>query len=180
VASKPAWDLLGAGRGFVPEELYSVSGFLLVLGTTLGQAIGWAMGVAIAIYVINLFGFPLTWHTARWTMSAIYLGLVALPLLVFHVLYGDWLLGIPRTGISEWLAENHPLARWLVIYAHPVIDLSLIPLAAIFLGILWKYGERLQREISLQTALALTLLGTSLAVALSLAIHSILVHLRIN
>jgi hypothetical protein len=37
-----------------------------------------------------------------------------------------------------------------------------------------------QRETNLQTALALTLLGTSLAVALSLAIHSILVHARIG
>jgi hypothetical protein len=180
VASKPAWDLLGAGRGFVPEELYLLSGFVLVLGTTFGQAIGWAIGTGIAIYVMKLLGFPRNWSTARLTMGVVYLGLAVFPLLFFHVFYGGWLLGMPRVGLSEWLAENHPSARWLLIYAHPIIDLSLIPLAAIFLGILWKYGDRLQREANLQTALALTLLGTSLAVALSLAIHSMLVHARIG
>jgi hypothetical protein len=180
VASKPAWDLLGAGRGFVPEELYLLSGFLLVLGTTFGQAIGWAIGTGIAIYVMKLLGFPRNWSTARLAMGVVYLGLAVFPLLFFHVFYGGWLLGLPRAGLSEWLAENYPSARWLVIYAHPVIDLSLIPLAAIFLGILWKYGDRLQRETNLQTALALTLLGTSLAVALSLATHSMLVHARID
>jgi hypothetical protein len=177
-ASKPAWDLLGAGRGFVPEELYPASGFLLVLGTTLGQVVGWAMGVAIAVYAVHLAGFPPTWNTVRLAMAVVYLGLVVLPLLVFHFLFGGWLLGLPHAGISAWLADHHPFARWLLIDAHPVIDLSMIPLAAIFLGILWQYAERVQRESTLQTVLALALVGTSLAVALSLAIHSILVHIH--
>jgi hypothetical protein len=180
VASIPAWNLLGAGRGFVPEELYFLSGFFLVLGTTFGQAIGWAIGTGIAIYGMTLVGFSPNWTTARLAMTAVYLGFAGLPFLFFHILYGGWLLGMPREGLREWLTANYPGAYWFLIYAHPVIDLSIIPLAAIFLGILWTYGERVQRETSLQTVLALSLLGTSLAIALSLAIHSTLVHLRVG
>ena len=180
VASKSAWDLLGAGRGFVPEEFYPVSGFLLVLGTTFGQAIGWAIGTLVAIYVMTLIGFSPHWNTARIAMSAVYLGFAGLPFLFFHILYGGWLLGMPREGLGEWLKANYPGAHWLLIYAHPLIDLSLIPLAVIFLGILWTYGERVQRETTWQTIVALALLGTSLAIALSLAIHSMLVHSRIG
>lgn len=180
VASHSAWSLLGIGRGFVLEELYPLSGFAMVLALTFGHAIAWAIGSVIAFYLMMFFGYQGTWKTARNAMAVVYLVLGPLPLLFYHILYGGWLLGMPRAGLGEWLAENHPSARWLLIYAHPVIDFSVIPLAAIFLGILWKYGDRLQRETNLQTALALTILGTSLAVALSLAIHSILVHARIG
>ncbi|MGH7797203.1 MAG: hypothetical protein ACREQ2_20275 [Candidatus Binatia bacterium] len=179
-ASHSAWSLLGIGRGFVSEELYSISGFVIVLALTFGHAIGWAIGSAIVFYIMTLFGTGANWSTARIAMGVAYLALGPLPLLIFHTFYGGTLLGMPRAGLGEWLAEHHPSARWLLIYAHPVIDFSVIPLAAIFLGILWKYGDRLQRETPLQTALALTILGTSLAVALSLAIHSMLVHARIG
>jgi hypothetical protein len=180
VASKPAWDLLGAGRGFVPEQLYFLSGFILVLGTTFGQVLGWAIGVGIAFYVMTLLGFAPNWRTARLAMSGIYLGLAAIPFLFFHVIYGGWLLGMPREGLAEWLMVNHRGAYWLLIYAHPIIDFSLIPLAVVFLGVLWKYGERVQRDTTLQTVLALSLFGSSLAIALSLAIHSSLIHARIG
>ena len=180
VASKPAWDLLGAGRGFVPEELYIFSAFILVLGTTLGQVLGWAIGTGIVIYVMTVLGYPPNWSTARLAMTVVYLGLAAIPFLFFHIVYGGWLLGLPREGLGEWLSANYPGAHWLLIYAHPVIDLSLIPLAIVFLGLLWGYGERVQREQQWQTALAISLFGTSLAIALSLAIHSTLVHVRIG
>jgi hypothetical protein len=179
-ASHSAWSLLGIGRGFVPEELYPLSGFTMVLALTFGHAIAWAIGSVIAFYLMMFFGYQDTWKTARNAMAVVYLVLGPLPLLLYHILYSGWLLGMARAGLGEWLAENHPSAHWLLIYAHPVIDFSVIPLAAIVLGILWKYGDRLQRETNLQTALALTILGTSLAVALSLAIHSILVHTRIG
>jgi hypothetical protein len=179
-ASYPAWTILGVGRGLVPEELYPMSGFAMVLALTFGHAIVWAIGSLILFYVLMLLRYGDTWETARNAMAVVYLALGPLPLLLYHILYGGWLLGMPRAGLSDWLAENHPAARWLLIYAHPVIDFSVIPLAVIFLGILWKYGDRVQRETKLQTALALALLGTSLAVALSLAIHSILVHARIG
>ncbi|MGH7831584.1 MAG: hypothetical protein ACREP8_15570 [Candidatus Binatia bacterium] len=181
VATSPsAWWLLGAGRGLVSEEYYPVWGFILTFGTLFGQAVGWAAGSAIAYYLMTLFGFPPGWATARLAMSIVYLGLAALPLSVYHIFYGGWLLSIPRAGLYEWLAESYPSAYWLLAYAHPVIDLSLIPLGIVFLGILWKYDERLQREPAYRTALALSLLGTSLAVALSLAMHSMLVHTRIG
>lgn len=178
--SKSAWMLLGAGRGFIPEGYYHLWGFILIFGTLFGQAAGWAGGSGIAFYVMTMVGFPGTWATARLAMSIVYVGLAVLPLSVYHIFYGGWLLGLPRVGLKEWLAANYPDAYWLLIYAHPVVDLSLVPLAAIFLGLLWKLGERLQRESALQTALALSLLGTSLAVALSLMIHSTLVHIRIG
>jgi hypothetical protein len=138
------------------------------------------IGSVIAFYLMMFLRYGETWETARNAMAVVYLVLGPLPLLFYHILYGGWLLGMPRGGLGEWLAENHPSARWLLIYAHPVVDFSLIPLAAIFLGILWKYGDRLRRETTLQTVLALTILGTSVAVALSLATHSMLVHARIS
>lgn len=178
--STSAWLLLGAGRGFVPEEFYHLWGFVLAFGTVFGQAVGWAGGSGIAFYVMTLVGFPANWTTARLAMSLVYLGLAALPLTAYHILYGGWLLGIPRVGLNEWLAANYPNAYWFLIYAHPVVDLSLIPLGLVFLGLLWWYGERVRRESLFQTALALSLLFTSLAVALSLVIHSTLVHIRIG
>jgi hypothetical protein len=178
-ASKSAWILLGAGRGLVPEEYYHVSAFLLLLGTTFGQAVGWAGGSAIGYYVMTLVGFGPTWRTVRIAMSLVYVGLAGFPLLVYEILYGKWLLDIPRVGLEEWLATNYPDAYWLLIKAHPVVDYSLIPLGVVVLGILWGLGERVQRDPILQTVLALALLGTSLAVALSLGIHSTLVHIRL-
>ena len=179
-ASHSAWSLLGIGRGLVPEELYPVSGFVTVLALTFAHAIGWAIGSGVLFYLMTLFGSGANWSTARIAMGVVYLALGPLPLLIFHLLYGGALLGMPRVGLGEWLAAEHSGARWFLITAHPIIDFSLIPLAVIFLGILWRYEERVQREFGLQTALVLSLLGTSLAIALSLAIHSTLVHARIG
>lgn len=178
-ASKSAWFLLGAGRGLVPEGYYHISGLLLVLATTFGQAVGWAGGSAVGFYVMTRVGFGATWTTARIAMSLVYLGLAALPLAVYHIFYGQWLLGIPRAGLEEWLVTNYPDAYWLLITAHPVVDLSLIPLGVVVLGILWRFGAPLQRGAGIQTVFWLGLLGTSLSVALSLGIHSTLVHIRL-
>jgi hypothetical protein len=180
VASHSAWSLLGIGRGLVPEELYPVSGFAVVFALTFGHAAAWAIASGVIFYFMTLFGSGAHWPAARIAMGVAYLALGPLPLLIFHIFFGGTLLGMPRAGLGEWLAESHSSAHWLLIYAHPVIDLSVIPLAAVFLGILWQYGDRVQRETTLQTALALTLLGTSLAVALSVAIHSTLAHARIG
>lgn len=178
--SKSAWLLLGAGRGLVPEGYYHVWGFVLTFGTVFGQAVGWAGGSAIAFYVMTLVGFPATWITARLAMSIVYVGLAVLPISVYHFLYGGWLLGMPRAGLNEWLSANYPGARWFLITAHSIVDFSLIPLAVVFLGLLWWFGERVRQKPILRTALALALLTTSLAAALSLAIHSTLAHIRIG
>lgn len=178
--SKSAWMLLGAGRGFIPEGYYHLWGFVLEFGTVFGQAVGWAGGSAIAFYAMTVVGFRPNWNTARLAMSLVYLGLAVLPFSVYHTFFGGWLLGMPRAGIDEWLAQNYPDARWFLITAHTIIDHSIIPLAVIFLGILWKFGDRVRRDPLLQTALALAILFTSLAVALSLGIHSTLVHIRIG
>jgi hypothetical protein len=180
VTSHPAWSLLGIGRGFVPEALYPVSGFLIVLALTFAHAVGWAIGSGVLFYIMTMFGSGANWATGRIAMGIAYLALGPLPLLLFHILFGGALLGMPRVGLGEWLAAEHPGASWLLITAHPIIDYSLIPLGLIFLGLLWKYGERIERERRFQTALALSLLGTSLAVVLSIAIHSTLVRARIG
>lgn len=179
-ASKPAWLLLGAGRGLVPEEYYHVWGFMLAFGTVFGQAVGWAGGSAVAFYFMTLVGFPSTWTTARLAMSIVYVGLAALPISVYHFLYGGWLLGMPRAGLNEWLSANYPNARWFLIAAHPIVDFSLLLLGVVFLGLLWWLGERVRRDPTLRTVLALALLATSLAATLSLVIHSTLVHIRIS
>ncbi|MEX0805418.1 MAG: hypothetical protein WD688_19185 [Candidatus Binatia bacterium] len=178
--SHPAWSLLGIGRGLVPEELYPVSGFAIVFALTFAHAVGWAIGSGVVFYIMTLFGSGANWVNARIAMGVAYLFLGPLPLLLFHILYGGALLGMPRAGLPEWLAAEHPGANWFLITAHPIIDFSLIPLGLIFLGLLWKYSERIERERRFQTALALSPLGTSLAVALSIAIHSTLVHARIG
>lgn len=179
-ASKPVWMLLGAGRGFVPEGYYHLWGFVLLFGTLFGQAVGWAGGSVIGYYVMTLVGFRPGSATARLAMSIVYLGLVVFPLSVYHHLYGGWLLSMPRAGLNEWVTANHPGALWLFVTAHPIIDWSLVPLAVLFLGVVWLFGERLERNSLLQTLAALLLLLTSLAVALSLGIHSTLVHIRIG
>ena len=179
-ASHSAWSLLGIGRGFVPEELYPISGFVIVLALTFAHAAGWAIGSGVVFYMMMLFGYGANWATARMAMGVVYLALGPLPLLLFHIFYGGALLGIPRAGLGEWLAAEYPSASWFLIIAHPIIDFSLIPLGLAFLGLLWKYSERIERERGFQTAVALLLLGTSLAVALSIAIHSTLVHTRIG
>jgi hypothetical protein len=178
-ASRSAWVLLGAGRGLVPDTYYPVSAYALILATTLGQAVGWAAASVVGYHVLTLVGAAGGWTTARIAMTLGYLGLAGLPLAVFHLLYGGWLLGLPRAGLSEWLLAHHPDAHWILVTAHPVVDLSLVPLAAAVVGLLWGVGDRLRRQAGLQTVWWLCLLGTSLAVALSLAIHSALVHVRL-
>lgn len=178
MASRPAWLLLGAGRGLVPEEYYHVWGMLIMLGTTFGQAAGWAGGSALVLYAMTLVGFEANWTNARIAMSLVYIGLAAVPLSAYHS-YDRWLLGIPRLGLEEWIAANVPDSRWFLLTTHEVVDYSLIPLGVIFLGLLWGLGERLKRDPLLQTVAALALLGTSLALALSLGIHSILIHIRL-
>jgi len=179
-ASHSAWSLLGIGRGFVPEKLYPIAGFAIVFALTFGHAAAWAIGSGVVFYIMTLFGSGANWATTRIAMGVAYLALGPLPLLVFHIFYGGTLLGMPRAGLGEWLTAEHPGASWLLITAHPIIDFSLIPLGLIFLGLLWKYSASPGRERAFQTALALSLLGTSLAVALSIAIHSTLAHARIG
>jgi hypothetical protein len=179
-ASPSAWRLLGAGNGLVPEEYFPVSGFILVLATTFAQALGWAGVSALLVYAATRLGISASWPAIRLAMTVSYLGILTLPLLAYHVLYGRWLLGLPRTGLDDWLAAYYPDARWLLVTAHPVVDLSLVPLAVVFLVALWAGGDGVRRSPVLQTAAALALLGTSLAVALSLAIHSTLVHVRLS
>ncbi len=178
-ASPSTWQLLGAGRGLIPEEYHAIWGFLLTLATMIGQVVGWAGGSALGYYVLTRLGLAPGWATLRLAATIVYLGLVSLPLLVYHVLFGGWLLGLPRPEVYDWLQLNHPDAYWLLGPGHPVVDLALVPLTAVFLGLLWKVGEGLIRRPVLHVVAWLVLVLSSLAVALSLTIHATLVHLRL-
>lgn len=178
-ASPSAWHLLGAGRGLVDPERYPLFGYGLVLGTTIGQVVGWAGGSGLLWYLLTLAGRPPAWVTLRLAMTVVYLTLGAVPVLVYHVFFGGWLLGLPRAGLPEWLLEHHPDAHWLLVTAHPFIDLAPVPLGAAFLLLVWPFGTAVRTMALAQTGLALTAFLTSLAVALSLAIHSTLVHIRL-
>lgn len=175
-----AWSILGAGRGFVPEDYYPWTGFAIVLATTFGQFAGWAGGSLLLAHAWTLWmRRPLTSGVARLAMILVYLGLATLPLSVFHLLYGQPLLGLPREGLDRWLAEQYPDAHWLLYTAHPWVDLSIGPLAVGVIAILWAARDDRLAGWPLQVLLALLILATSFAIALSLAIHSILVHIRI-
>jgi hypothetical protein len=178
-SSESAWHLLAAGRGLVEPERYPVTGFVIVLATALGQAAGWAGGSAAVYHVLTALGMAAGFTTWRIAMSLVYLGLGTLPLFFFHVVYGQPLLGLRRTGLADWVLVRFPDAHWLLFRAHPYVDGALVPLGIAFLGLLWLTGDTPRRSRSLQTALALALLGTSLSVALSLAIHSTLVHVKL-
>ena len=180
MAYQPVWQLLGAGRGLVPPEFYHLSALVIITATALGQYAGWIIGTAVLSFAWHLLGRPVTPLFVRGAMTVIYLGLVALPLFFFHVLFGQPLEEIPREGLAEWLAQNHPGAYGLLFTAHPVVDLSLVPYAVIVLALLWGLRDRALRNRGLQILLALFVMATSLSVALSLAIHSTLVHIRIG
>ncbi|MGH7416397.1 MAG: hypothetical protein ACREKB_01280, partial [Candidatus Rokuibacteriota bacterium] len=167
-------------RGLIAEDLYPVWGFLLVLGTVVGLVIGWAAGSALLFYVLTLAGLASGWRTAQLAMTVAYLGLLGLPLLLYHALFGDWLLGLARPGVAEWLAQHYPDAHWVLVTAHTPIDLALIPLALVFLLLVWRLGERLSSVRWAEILLWLVVFLSALAVALSLTIHSTLVHLRLS
>jgi len=174
-----AWHLLGLGRGLVPEAYYPYWGGVLVLGTALGQFVGWGAGAALLAHAWGLLtGRSITPRVVRSAMIAVYLGLVILPLSVYHVLFGQPLLGLERAGLREQLLREYPDAHLLLYDLHPAIDLSLIPLGVAAVWILWGASDRRLAGFSMQLVLALTILTTSLAVALSLGIHSVFVHLR--
>jgi hypothetical protein len=174
-----AWQLLGAGRGLVPEAYYPYSGFVVILATTLGQVVGWAAGSALAAYVLSLvLRRPWSLGLLRIGMGLVYVGLSVLPLGVYHGLFGQPLLGLPREGLEPGLRARYPDAHWLLFTAHPVIDLALLPLGVLVLLTLWRVSDRGLRHPATLFLLVLLVLLTSLAVALSLGIHSVLAHTR--
>jgi hypothetical protein len=177
--SVSAWQILGVGHGLVPPEYYHVSAFVVLLATMVGQAVGWAGGSAISYAVLITIGFPRGFFSWKLAMTIVYVGLGAFPLLFYHVLYGSPLLDLPRQGLEAWLFANHPDAHWLLIRLHPWVDGSVIPLGLIFLGFLWFTADAPRRSRLVQTVLSVAVVGTSLAVALSLGIHSALVHIRL-
>lgn len=175
-----AWSILGAGRGLVPEAWYPYSGFVVVYATTLGQFVGWAGGSVVAAHALSLvLRRPATPGLVRLAMILVYLGLAVLPLSVYHVLFGAPLLGGEREGLETWLLARHSDAYLLLYPLHRVIDLSVAPIGAATVLLLWWLPEERLGTFPVQLLLALLILGTSLAVALSLGIHSVLAHVRL-
>jgi hypothetical protein len=177
-ASKPVWYLLGSGRGLVSPSAYHVMALLIVLGTTFGQFAGWAAGTALLVYVWYLLGSAITFRVVQVSMSIVYCGLATGPIFFYHFLFGQPLAGLARPGAAAWVRQHHPEAYWMLFPGHSVIDLLVIPLCIAVLVLTWGTGERLVRQRSVQTLVLLLILLTSLAVALSLAIHATHAHLR--
>jgi hypothetical protein len=178
VKSQSAWHLLGVGGGIVEAEYYPLTAFVVTLATMRGPAVGWAAGSALLYHVATAVGIPGGFRLWKVVLTLVYLGLGSLPVLAYHVIFGSPLLGLPREGLVITLRERYPDAHWLLVSAHPFIDSSVILLAVAFLGALWFTGGAPRGSRRVQTVLALAVIGTSLAVALSLAIHSTLVHIR--
>ena len=175
-ATRSAWLLLGAGAGVIPDDYLPLWGFALVFATTVGQAVGWVAGSALTYYVMTRAGLPSTALTWKLVMSLVYAGLGALPLLAYHALFGGPLLGLARQGVAARLAAEYPDAHLLLFTLHPIVDLSVIPLATLFFALVWLLAP--ERSALSRYGIALAVIGTSLAIALSLATHSTLVHLR--
>lgn len=180
LATPSAWRLLGAGRGLVPEPYYPYWALVLLLGTTYGQAVGWAAGSALAAYAWGrVTGRPGGPRAIRGAMILAYLGLAVVPVTLYHAVFGRPLAGLPREGLPERLAASYPDAHALLFTAHPVVDAAPLALAVAVVWMLWRLDDARLGRAAVQTLLALLILGTSFAVALSLGIHAVLVHLRL-
>ena len=116
-----SWQILGVGRGVVPPDFYPYMGLLVLLGTTFGQFIGWAAGSALVVHGWQLVTRrPIDLRAVQISTSVVYLGLAAVPLFFYHLLFGGPLAGIPREDLVTWLRDNHGSAYWLLIAGHPV------------------------------------------------------------
>lgn len=178
---RSAWDLLGVGRGLVPPEYYPYSALVVILGTTFGQFVGWAAGSALLAYVwYRVRGRVFSFKALQVAMTLVYCGLAFGPISLYHSLFGQPLAGIPRPALSTWLAQHYPNAYDLLITGHPWVDWSVLPIAIVVLVLLWKSKERVMHRWAVQTLLFFLIMLTSFVVALSLAIHSTLVHIRMG
>jgi hypothetical protein len=179
--SKSAWQLLGIGRGLIAPAFYHYTGLLIVLGTTFGQFVGWAVGSMLLAYVWHrLTGSAVTFRVVQVSISIVYCGLAIAPIFFYHLLFGQALAGVPRPGLDSWLRLNHPDAYWLLSFGHRVVDLLIILLFIAVLALIWGTGERMVRLRGLQTLVLFLILLTSLAVALSLGIHATMAHIRLG
>ena len=180
-SSPSAWHLFGIGRGLVTPELYPYTALLIILATTFGQFIGWVAGSALLVYVWHrLLATAVTFRIVQVAMTLVYAGLAVLPTFFYHFIFGRPLAGLPQSGVSAWLRQHAPGAYGFLIVGHPVVDWFIIPLAIAVLAILWVCGERTMRQRGLQTVWLCLILATSFVVALSLAIHSTLLHIRMG
>ncbi|RMF88731.1 MAG: hypothetical protein D6736_09665 [Nitrospinota bacterium] len=181
IAFPSTWHLLGIGRGLIPPRFYPYSALVIILGTTFGQFLGWAGGSILLSYGLSLLRkVPSSFRIIQIAMTLVYLGLAFGPIPLYHYIFGRPLLGIPRQTLPVWLQQHYPDAYTLLIPAHHWIDWSVVPLALLVLLLLWKGGEQSMRHFWLRTALFFLVMLTSLAVALSLTIHSTLAHIRLG
>lgn len=179
--TESAWRLLGAGRGLVSPGYYPVVGLVVLLGTTFGQFLGWAAGSALLAYVwCWVSASSAKDRIVQVSMTIVYLGLAAVPLFFYHVLFGQPLAGIERPQLTEWLSQNHPETYSFLYVIHPIVDWSLVPLGIGVLALIWGCFGRLRRDRPIQILFLFLVLLTSFAVALSLGAHSTLAHIRVS
>ena len=125
-----------------------------------------------------LTGLTATLRVVKLCITEVYGGLAFVPLLLYHVLFGPPLAGLSRLGVEAWISQNAADAYWLLFVGHRMVDILPVLCFIAVMGLLWGTGERVVRHWGVQTLLWFLMLATSLTVALSLAIHSTLVHIR--
>ena len=178
--SKSAWHLLGIGRGLVAPAAYHYTGLLIMLGLTFSLFVGWAVGSALLVYVWQVLGSATTLRVVQVSMSIVYFGLAIVPIFFYHLLFGQPLAGLPRPGLAVWVHQTYPEAYWLLFPGHRVTDWLTIPLLIAVLALILGGRERMMRHWGMQTLVLFLILLTFFAVALSLSIHSTLVHIHLG
>ncbi|MGQ4809280.1 hypothetical protein NKDENANG_02695 [Candidatus Entotheonellaceae bacterium PAL068K] len=179
--SKSAWVLLGAGRGVVGTASYPYTGLLVILGTTFGLFVGWAVGSALLVYGWQALGSATTLSVVQVCMSIVFCLLAMIPISFYHLLFGQSLAGLPRPGVATWVRQTYPDAYWLLFPGHWVTDLLMIPLLIAVLVLLWGGGEeRWFHHWGMQTLGLFLILLAFFAVALSLGIHATLAHIHLG
>ena len=82
--------------------------------------------------------------------------------------------------MAVWISQNYASAYWLLFPGHLVVDVLVIPFLIAVLVLIWGMRERVVGHWGMQTLVLFLIMATSLVVSLSLAIHSILVHIRLG
>ncbi|MFN3477601.1 MAG: hypothetical protein ACK4Z6_08665, partial [Candidatus Methylomirabilales bacterium] len=73
--TRPVWELLGIGRGLVPETLYPYTAFVMLVVTTFGLFFAWGMGSFALLFVGHLFGRKADPGQARLIAGLTYLAI---------------------------------------------------------------------------------------------------------
>lgn len=172
--TRPVWELLGIGRGLVPEALYPYTAFAMLVITTFGLFFAWGMGSFALLFGWHLLGRKADPAIARLIAGVAYLVTTFFPLGFIHF------FSPLREGLGEWLRIHHPAVYRILFPWHTLLDYLPLLLAVGVLGFLFGYRDRIFQSRPAQAAVLFLLLSTFFTISLSLGFHSALVRIRIG